>query len=332
MSRHLFTRLLLFAFAAIAIGTASWLARGWFERRRVAQRHLIEKTFDIRVDDFEEGPVIDKGVFGREIHYLERSTESRRLVIFLHGLGLDGDDFRADMNIASQHTVAITLFGFNASDAHDRRYRPVGLATHSALVNRLIREIQRQNPRKTLTLVGFSLGADMLFRLADLWRDHPESKPRVSSVVLLDPNINHSTMIVSSGFARMNPDEPIAELKRIAQIPGTLIEFQNFCEYLHKISRKDLAQIQRHAQDFWDYWEPDGKYDLFLERVDRLRAAVGGLKIFFSTHYEENFNDVVVMGRQKGLRGIFNLERIDHFELFRDVFLERNLGPPMLHH
>ncbi|MFD5561891.1 alpha/beta fold hydrolase [Kitasatospora griseola] len=316
----------LAAATALGAGALSWQARGLMDHRRYAARRIVERSFDIEADDFESDLPSDQAVIGRELHYLERVTSSPHLVVLLHGLGLDADDFRPYMHVAEEHTAGITLFGFNARETRDDRYRPIGLTTHAELVNGAINNLHRQFPDKRLTLVGFSLGADMLLRLGELWRDHPSRKPAVSGVLLLDPNINHSTMMVSRGLSQLDPGSPLEELKRIARIPETLVEFQNLSEYLHKVSAKNLAQIQRHAMDVWDYWEPDGRYDLFMERIELLRGHRLGVKVVFSTHYERNFNDLNALARQRGIRDTFRLRRVDHFELLQDVLLAEEVG------
>jgi pimeloyl-ACP methyl ester carboxylesterase len=312
--------------AVAAIFSLAWWARGLTEQRRELRREVVRSFFDIHADDFEEDLPSDDAVIGRQLWYLERATDSPDLVVLLHGLGLDADDFRPFMNVARQHTAAITLFGHNAQEARDDRYRPIGLAVQADLISGAINNLQRRYPYKRLTLVGFSVGCDMLFRLAELWRDHPERQPKIKSLLLLDPNINHSTMVISGKVARLNPDQPLAELKRIAQIPEALVEFQNFCEYLHKISGKDLSQVQRFAADLWDYWQPDGQYELFFERLARIRAISDTTRVFFSMHFEQRFNDVVARARQRGIRQVFDLRRVDHFEFCQDAFLKREVG------
>lgn len=231
----------LVTLAAATVFSLAWWARGVAERRRELRREVVRHSFDIHADDFEEDLPSDNAVIGRQLWFLERRTESADLVVLLHGLGLDADDFRPFMNVARQHTAAITLFGHNADESRDHRYRPIGISAHADLVSGAINNLQRQYPYKRITLVGFSVGCDMLFRLADLWRDHPERQPKIKSVLLLDPNINHSTMVISEKVAHLDPEQPLAELKRIAQIPASLIELQNVCEYLHKISGKESS-------------------------------------------------------------------------------------------
>ncbi|MBM9504503.1 hypothetical protein [Actinacidiphila acididurans] len=312
----------LVALAAVAVFSLAWWARGRLERSRARGRAIVARSFDIHPDDFDDDLPSDHAVIGRELRYLERRTSSSHLVVLLHGLGLDASDFRPFMNAAPQHTVGITTFGHNTAEATDGRYRAIGLATHADLISGAINNLSRQYPHKKITLVGFSVGADMLFRLAELWTDHPDRRPPISSALLLDPNINHSTMIITGRMARLNPDEPLAELLRVAHTPSSLIEFQNICEYLHKISEKDLDQIRRYAADLWEYWEPDGRYDLFVRRLERLQSVCrGGLRVLFSTHFEHHFNDVMSLARQRGLRQVFDLRRVDHFELLRETFL-----------
>lgn len=316
----------LLVLATAAVFSLAWWARGRVERRRELGREIVRKSFDIHTDDFDDDLPSDHAVIGRELWYLERRTNSTHLVVLLPGLGLDANDFRPFMNVAPQHTAGITAFGHNSEETKDDRYRAIGLATHTDLVSGAINNLCRQYPHKKLTLVGFSVGADMLLRLAELWQNHPDRKPQVSSVLLLDPNINHSTMIITGSVANLNPDEPLAELKRIANIPRSPIEFQNICEYLHKISEKDLRQIQRYASDLWDYWEPDGQYDRFFQRIERLQTMSGTLRVFFSLHFEHHFNDVVARARQRGIHQVFDLRRVDHFELCRETFLKREVN------
>ncbi|MGW4690120.1 alpha/beta fold hydrolase [Streptomyces sp. NPDC004244] len=315
----------LIAAGVAAVFCTAWWARGRVERRRETQREVTLQSFEIRADDFDGDLPSDQAVIGRELRYLERRTSSTHLVVLLHGLGLDAEDFRPYMNRARQHTVAITAFGHNADEARDHRYGPIGLATHADLINGAINNLCRQYPNKKLTLVGFSVGADMLFRLAALWTAYPDRKPKVAAALLLDPNINHSTMIITGSVAQMNPDDPLAELKRIANTPRSPVEFQNVCEYLHKITEKDLHQVQRYASELWTDWEPEGRYDLFFRRFDQLQALSGIVKVFFSTHFERHFNDVVGLARQRGVRRVFDLRRVDHFELCKETFLVREV-------
>ena len=72
--------------------------------------------------------------------------------------------------------------------------------------------------------------------------------------VLLDPNVNRSTMTISSRIANVDQDRPATELIKILQSTDDVVEFRNLCEYLYKITAKNFAQIQRHASDMTEQW------------------------------------------------------------------------------
>jgi pimeloyl-ACP methyl ester carboxylesterase len=304
-----------------------WLIAARYHAWQLAQRQIVSSAFDIQTEDFEEDLPIDQAVIGRQLRYLERGTDSAYLVVLLHGLGLDANDFRPYMYNAAEHTAAITLFGFNTDEAQDTRYRPITLRLHAELVSGAINNLQRRYPRKMLVLAGFSLGADMIFRLTEYWRERPDRRPQIHAMLLLDPNINHSSMVVSGGVSQMNPEQPLPELKRIAQLPNTLAEFHNISEYLHKISTKNLAQIRQHAADFYAYWEPDGSYELFLHRVADLRAICSRIKLLFSAHYEDHFNEIIALARRKAIGvNLFAVRKVDHFDLISTAVLPREIA------
>lgn len=310
----------------LGLCAATWYVRGVVEQNRRQDRRVINQSFDIRVADFEDDLPGDQTVIGRELRYLERVTHSNTLVVLLPGLGLDANDFRPYMNIAQEHTAALTLFGFNAEEAKDERYRPVGLKTHVELVNGALNHFRRKYPQKKLVLVGFSTGADMIIRLGEFWQTHPSRNPRTYAMVLLDPNINHSSMVVSGAFATMNPSAPFTELIEIARIPQNITEFQNMSEYLHKISKKNLAHIQRHAEDWWDYWEGEEKCDRFLQRVGTLHAMCPRSKVVFSANYDQHFNEIVAGARRQSMGEIFDLLREDHFQLLNERLIAKEVA------
>lgn len=313
---------LMFFLILLGCGYATWRLAAWSFSRRFSREQIEERAFVIRTADFDDDLPADQAVIGRTLRYLERKRDTPYIVVCLHGLGLDANDFRPFMQMTRQHVVAVTLFGFNQDEATDQNYRPIGLTTHAELLSGAINNLQRRYPSKKVVLVGFSLGADMQLRLGELWRDHPERRPRIEAMLLLDPNINHSTMVVSEGVTTLNAADPLQELKAIANMPVTLVQFQNICEYLHKIAGKNLRQIRQHASDMWNYWEPEGNYALFLQRVNNLRSFCQRVMVVFSTHYEEHFNEIVAHARQRGLdREMFVVERQDHFALLDDRFL-----------
>jgi len=292
--------------------------------RAGSQKLITSASFDIRNQDFADDLPSEAAVVGRKLRYLERPTASPHLVVFLPGLGLDGGDFRHFMAVATEHTVAITLFGLNLKEARNDRYGPIDLTTQAQLVSGLLKHLQRRHPRKQLVLVGFSVGADMIIRLSELWHERPTGAPKVRAALLLDPNINLSTMNISSAVAKMDTAAPLAELKRLVQQAETLTEFQNVCEYLFKITQKNLNQVRQQARDIVAYCGANATSDQFLGRVQNLLGRVTQLKIIFSVHYEQQFNEMVANARAKGLSPtLFDVVGLDHFQLLDDdVVLE----------
>jgi pimeloyl-ACP methyl ester carboxylesterase len=307
---------------------ATWLLRDQMWRRRRARESVVSRSFDISVDDFDDDLPQDVTVIGRQLRYIERATNSSTLVVFLHGLGLDANDFRRFMALTDAHTVALTLFGFNADEARDDRYRPIGLKPHTDLISGALNNLQRQYPNKDLVLVGFSLGADLMLRLGELWSHHRSRAPKIRAAVLLDPNVNSSTMNISSAIAKMDTTNPLGELKRIMMQTSTPAEFHNICEYLHKITSKDLEQIKRHAGDFVEYWreDPAGVYRAFLQRLGVLSTLTNSVRVVFSSHYEAQFNGLVAASRATGTRATLQVTPLDHFDLIGDERLKMEIN------
>ena len=54
--------------------------------------------------------------------------------MFVHGLGLDANDFRPYMAESRFHCIALTLYGFNTEEKDDPHYRPISLQSHVQLL------------------------------------------------------------------------------------------------------------------------------------------------------------------------------------------------------
>jgi predicted esterase len=306
----------------------TWWARGEAFRR---QRHIAitPGQYTIETGAFQHQVGADDQVFGRRIRYLERRTKSRHLIILLHGIGLDANDFVPYMRSTDGHTVAITSFGFNADEAANHSYEPISLETHAHLVNGVIQRLVRQNPGKNLVIVGFSIGADLILRIGDLWRRQGNTAPQLHGILLLDPNTDHSTMLISRGFAAMDLQNPLEEFKKLSQTPATLSEFQNISEYLYKISKKNPAQLQRHAKDWYEFWPDNDNYQKFLTLTTYLATTCPNIRVRFSEHFEQNFNRLrnasknfqYEGGQFVFADGLLDVVDIDHFDLISDKFL-----------
>ncbi|TDE39911.1 alpha/beta fold hydrolase [Nonomuraea mesophila] len=125
------------------------------------------------------------GFSGHGLTYIENSSTSPDLVVFLHGLGLDADDYRDYLSRHDEHhSVAVTLRGFDANTSYSGS--PISLSDHVRMVADLVEEINLKNPGKRIHLVGFSLGADLILRLAEHWRSGASPAPPIAATLLLD--------------------------------------------------------------------------------------------------------------------------------------------------
>jgi pimeloyl-ACP methyl ester carboxylesterase len=178
--------------------------------------------------------------------YLERVADSPTLTIFLHGLGLDADDYRDFLVNHNRHAIALTMLGFDPDSSHSGRLQPIEQTTHIQVIAEFIDRIAKRYPQKRLILVGFSLGADMVLQLAERWQERLEGPPNLSAALLLDPNVNRSTMTISSLFADADPKNPAPAFKQLFDLASDLEAVRIFATYISKVADKDFAQVYQH--------------------------------------------------------------------------------------
>jgi pimeloyl-ACP methyl ester carboxylesterase len=309
--------------ATLAASGATAAMIWWLIRRR-RPANLVAGTLPIKVDALQTVESEQDSVVGRSLRFIEAKRSSKDLVILVHGLGLDADDFRPYMIESKHHCVALTLFGFNADDRDDEHYRPISLASHTQLLAYALRQIAEKNPRKRITLVGFSFGADLIFFLTEYASDvFADLKPH--RVLLLDPNVDQSTTVISSEVAVL-PDRPNPnDLIGILRSRTNLSEFRYLCEYLYKITAKNFAQIRRLAQEVVAKWDVDS-CDRFVDYFAHLSPRTGSLHIVLSSNHNDLFNKIVKAALARKL-DIDNLEcpSTDHFGLIKAGFLKERL-------
>lgn len=280
---------------------------------------MAERQVHIRVEALHTVSNETDMVVGREIRYLEVKRRSNELIILLHGLGLDASDFRSFLIEAKHHCIALTQYGFNASDRSSADYRPISLQTHVELLAYALLKIKQQYPKKRITLVGFSFGADMLFFLNQF---SPQTLPALgpTRAILLDPNVNRTTTTISSRISSTRGNDP-SELTQVLESATTLQEFRYLCEYLYKITNKNLDQVRRLAREVVEMWATDG-VDVFMAHLEKLRSVVPNPSVYLSSNHEDLFNRIV----HEGIRRDIDMEtlscpRVDHFELISPQFL-----------
>jgi pimeloyl-ACP methyl ester carboxylesterase len=310
--------------ATLVSSAATAFTYRWLVRRRQAYSQIIAGEIIIESDIVSAGVNEQDLVVGRVLRYLETKRESPELVVFLHGLGLDANDFRPYMSESRYHCVALTLYGFNAEEKDDDHYKPISLQTHVQLLGYALAKLLARYPRKLITLVGFSFGADVIFFLPR-FAEREISGLHFSHAVLLDPNINHSTMTISSRIAVIDRDRPLTELIKILQSTDDIVEFRNLCEYLYKITAKNFGQIQRHASDMVTMWDSES-YERFLDRLGQVAGLADRVHVILSFDYDRHFNAIARGAVARGLdpQG-FECSRVGHFDLIGPRFLKERL-------
>lgn len=310
--------------ATIVSSTVTAIVYRWLVHRRQVLSQILSNEIDIESDVLDV--VLDEQdlVVGRVLRYLEARRDSEELVIFLHGLGLDADDFRPYMAESRFHCIAITLYGFNAEERADDHYKPISMETHVQLLAYAIAKLSRMYPRKRISLTGFSFGADVLLFLPQFAETYIRELP-ITGTLLLDPNVNQTTTTISSRIAVIDKERPLAELVRLLESTNELAEFRNLCEYVYKITAKNFGQIQRHANEMIAMWNTTN-YECFLERLGQLRSSVDRVHLVLSFDYDKHFNAIARRAVTHGLTPAdLECSRVGHFDLIGPRFLKERL-------
>jgi pimeloyl-ACP methyl ester carboxylesterase len=322
--RHIDSAVVSAVVAAVVTSAATAVIYRWLVRRSQRNAQIVAGEIEIQSDILDAVADDHDSVVGRSLHYLEARRESPELVVFLHGLGLDANDFRPYMAESKFHCLALTLYGFNEDEKDDDRYRPISLQTQVRLLAYALKTLQAANPKKRIALVGFSFGADMIFFLVHYCPDIARML-HMPVALLLDPNVNSTTTTISSRIAKVDEDRPLTELVKILESASEVSEFRNLCEYLYKITAKNFAQVQRHARDMLEMWSGES-YDSFLDRMGQLASVAEEIHVVLSFDYERHFNAIARGALGRGLDPT-NLEcsRYGHFDLIGPRFLKDRL-------
>ncbi|WP_328472970.1 alpha/beta fold hydrolase [Actinoplanes sp. NBC_00393] len=259
------------------------------------------------------------------LHYLEAKRESDELVVLVHGLGLDATDFRAYLAETQYNAVALTLYGFNPDDKDDEEYSPISLESHAQLFARAIRHLQAQHPGKRISLVGFSVGADIILMLSKLAGDVLRDL-QIHRVLLLDPNINRDTMVISKRIADVDVDQPLQQFKDLLTSATSIEELRYLCSYVFKAANKDMDQVRRHAQDIRKVWEDQDGVEQFVEYLTQLTKICSGIFVLLSLGEKDLLMELRDKAFDFGLSpNNFGWSRSGHFELLDPSFLRQQI-------
>jgi pimeloyl-ACP methyl ester carboxylesterase len=242
------------------------------------------------------------------------------------GWAWDATDYQEYLEKQDTHGIAVNLAGYAPRGA-DRR-PPVPVQRHVEMVADLVEQVAQGNPDKRIILVGFSLGADLVLQLAEYWTAmKADRRPSISGALLLDPNVNHSTMTISRLFAAADRSDPLPALKELIGLAPDLDGFRALCTYANKIATKDFSQVHQLADDMIRYWNAAG-YDQFGMRVSRVMEIADVVNIVLSADYEEHLPEMRAAVHRTGVpeaKISFGITELDHFGLIEHSVLTREL-------
>ncbi|MEU5096931.1 alpha/beta fold hydrolase [Streptomyces sp. NPDC020996] len=236
---------------------------------------------------------------------------------------------RITRGICSHRTsngIVVNLAGY-APGGRDR-LPPVPVQRHVEMVAALVERIGDEYPDKRIVLVGFSLGADLVLQLAEPWTAGPRRRrPCVCGALLLDPEVNRSTMTISRLFAAADRSDPLPALKKLIGLAPDLDGFRALCAYANRIAAKDFGQVHQLAGDMIHCRGAAG-YDQFGMRVSRVAEIADTVNIVLSADYEEHLAEMraAVRRRTSAAAGVsFSITEMDHFDLIEQGVLSREL-------
>jgi pimeloyl-ACP methyl ester carboxylesterase/predicted Ser/Thr protein kinase len=246
---------------------------------------LIERQFTLteRVCRKLDRATLDPRIIGDHLRYVDNQVVSDVLVFFLHGLGLDHEDFEPILKRLAYRGLSPTLYGCEP----DRRRRiSLSLADHVVILREWLREISEQFQPEIIVMVGFSLGADMGFEL--LMGPADELAPRIDAFLSLECNLSLDTCFASRVLAGISPDRPevsIADLKRLGDSAASLEDWLNMQDYLVKVLRKfqgDIGVLQRAATDIVRPFSENPGFEVFARWFKGARKRLPTLRLVIS--------------------------------------------------
>ena len=288
---------------------------------------LIEDRFKLteRVCRKLNRATLDPRIIGDCLYYVDNQVRSDVLVFFLHGLGLDHQDFEPILKRLPYRGMSPTLFGCEP----ERRGRiSLSLADHVIILREWLREVVERCQPTIVVMVGFSLGADMGFEL--LLGPTDEPGPAIDAFLSLECNLSLDTCFVSRVLAGLSPDRPemsVADLRRLGDSARSLDEWLNVHEYLVRVLRKfhgDIGALQRAAGDIVRPFRDDEGFGVFADWFRGAHERVRLLRLVFSN--DSGSKSALARLRLENLdRGILGKEfpestirisaNADHFDL-----------------
>jgi serine/threonine protein kinase len=225
---------------------------------------------------------LDPRIIGDRMQYADNCLESDVLLCYLHGTGLDADDFSSVLKSATCRAVAPTLFGF---ERHSSRRIRVRIADHLIILEQWLRHIVERDDIKAIILVGFSTGADLWLEFA--CQAKADFGLPLAGLIALDANVSFQTCWVSRILAQLCTDTPtqvIEKLQTLSAGTRSLNEWLNVHEYLVRVLQKfqgNMDVLTQFAAEIVQPFEGAG-LDLFARRFRSATSAIAYVRHIFS--------------------------------------------------
>ncbi len=270
---------------------------------------------------------LDPRMIGDQLQYADNGIEADTLVCFLHGTGLDHQQFEHLLKQVPYRAVAPTLYG---CEPHARRRIRLPVTDHLIIVREWLRHLADRSPACRIVLVGFSTGSDLWLRFVS----PPVHDPalRVDALLLFDANVSLETCWFTRVLARLEADQPaqvLDSLRSFGAGAGSIGEWLNIHEYLVKVLRKfhgNLDVLANWGAEFVRPFEGGGLTE-FAQRYRTATGAVPHVRFVVSEQNEANREAVLnlrLMNLDTGFLGeryqedsIVVEPDADHFDLLQ---------------
>ncbi len=247
-------------------------------------------------------------MIGDSMTYLDNECASDRLIIYLHGMGLDERSLVDVLSLVPYRAVAPSLYGFGP---HAKNRTPLSLDDHSILLGAFIRDIIARTRPRQIVLAGVSSGSDHLLRL--LAADKSLG-PQIHGLLLLGCNLDSRTSFNSRFFAELqadNPEEMLSAVKNVSSRLDTFDQWLLVHSYMVQVLKKfgtDLAALRQYAGDIVQPVLARGQEN-FVEWYATALAAVPVVRFVFFLEETEPVNELLRRHLDTGMLGEHNVEQ-----------------------
>ena len=215
---------------------------------------------------------------GFELHYLSNhSPATTDILIFFHGLGLDQYDFKDFLSIANCKSYSPTQYGFHPAQNNVRII--LDLETHSRILASFVSDVLASHPSSNVTLIGFSVGAEIISLLISRYLPSPR---RITRILLLDPNVSRDTCFISKSLATKTVNDANQIFKEI--ISDEELDVFRVSGYLNKVLvkfRGRMEIISSFAKDVVSSF-PSSSFHEFADTLNLLTRFVPDIQCVFS--------------------------------------------------